>query len=71
MTKIKGCRWTVVRIDNGITNPHTGVVQNFKTEDGARTYIARANRRLQRQPGYATAWHPFAVWDRETGEVRE
>jgi hypothetical protein len=61
-------RYAVVRIDNGMRNPHTGIVSNHKTEDAAREAIERANRRLQKQAGYATAWHPYAVLDRETGE---
>lgn len=60
-------RYAVVRIDNGIHNPHTGIVTNHRSEDAARREIERQNRMLRRMPGQATAWHPYAILDRKFG----
>lgn len=61
-------RYAVVRQDNGPRNPHTGVVSRHRTPEAAQKSIDQANLRLRRQPGYATAWHPYAVLDTQTGE---
>lgn len=63
-------RFAVVRIDNGLSNPHTGLVSNHRTREAAEQAIERANRNLHKQPGYPTAWHPYAILDRATGEKR-
>lgn len=71
MNMTQNSRYSVVRIDNGIRSPHTGIVSNHPTEDAAFAAIDRANKRLRRQAGYARAWHPYAVLDHETGDKRE
>ena len=55
-------KYQVVREDNGPRNPHTGLVKSgFQTREDAQTYIDRATKRLRKQPGCATAWHPYRV----------
>ena len=63
-------RYAVVRIDNGLHQPHTGLVKSFRTESAAQNFIDRANKRLHKTPGYGSAWHPYAILDRESGEKR-
>ena len=63
-------RYAVVRIDNGIRNPHTGIVQNFKTLKAAVKYCRLSQPK--NQPGSLTrAWFPWGILDRETGEKRD
>jgi hypothetical protein len=61
-------RYRVVRIDNGISHPHTGIVSHHESAEAALTAIAVANRNLRRRAGEKNSWHPYAVLDIETGE---
>lgn len=60
---MKRHRYAVVRIDNGIRQPHTGTVKSFASFDAAWNFIDRENRKLK-----GGAYHPYAVLDRDTGE---
>lgn len=61
--------YAVVRKDNGPRNPHTGIVSTHQSAEAAFEAIEKANRKLKKQAGYATAWHPYAVLDCESGEI--
>lgn len=64
-------KFSVVRVDNGIKNPHTGVVSDHNTRESALEAIDSANRKLRKQEGQQSSWHPYAVLDNETGEKFE
>jgi len=63
-------RYQVVRIDNGLNQPHTGVVAEFDTLEKAKVY---ARTKQIRNPVGASTWahHPWAILDTETGEKRD
>ncbi len=54
-------KYQVVRIDNGRQNPPTGIVSTHRTREAAQAAIDKANRKLRKQPGYQTAWHPYTI----------
>ena len=54
-------KYQVVRIDNGRQNPPTGIVSTHRTREAAQAAIDKANRKLRKQSGMATAWHPYDI----------
>jgi hypothetical protein len=59
-------KYRVVEVNNGTSNPHTGVISNHRTLEAAEAAIAKANAKLRRQAGYRDSRYPWAIQQAES-----